>query len=130
MQPREIKFRAWDTSDKIWLDMGLNFLRLDGEGLRDANGWVWNVPGRVVLEQFTGLHDKNGKEIYEGDITKRGNHLGLIVFHNGGFCILSEKFFGGKAYIKGIISRVKFGLVIIGNIHENPELLKGETHGA
>lgn len=85
----------------------------------------------VILMQSTGLHDKNGKEIFEGDIIKNGeavvdvkNHptLGFYTTPNG-----VERFFGDNTSIRDFNNDVEdFSDVteIIGNVYENPELLE------
>lgn len=108
---REIKFRAWD------------------EGIKRMFG-PWDIshfPARFkmkCLEQFTGLQDKNGKEIYEGDIVELsaqwGGFQGLVIFEYGCFGVKD----GNSVYTFQDIDSES--LEIIGNIHENPELLEGE----
>ena len=74
------------------------------------------------FEQFTGLHDKNGKEIYEGDIINDSTGLCLVVWNPFFACFslrrdgwMFDHFFGEAVD--------PFNCEILGNIHENPELL-------
>ena len=131
---REIKFRAWDKEYKT---MG-QIVGMDIPHNNTENGEVSIVirdlppdgfdaePQKlenVILMQYTGLLDKNGKEIYEGDIIKEIMCVSpfSVVFLEGSF--LAHDGEGPSLYLTGD------GLVfeIIGNIYENPELLK-ENH--
>lgn len=77
----------------------------------------------VELMQYTGLKDKNGVEIYEGDIVRHATDEGVykIIFEDGGF------------YVKNLFEYDfqtinEYPLEVIGNIYENPELLKEDTN--
>lgn len=118
---REIKFRAWDKdSNKMlpWAMMVTGFLQ----------GFL-NKKYNVELMQFIGLHDKNGKEIYEGDIVCLDNHDILkaeIIYEFNGFYF---KWINIRcANVRGRLTEPIFNNIylweIIGNIYENPELLE------
>ena len=137
---REIKFRAWDTVTKDWVPMGVNHIsnlvrikatkKKKGEFLIDTFD---SVSRRLVLMQYTGLKDKNGKEIYEGDIIKyhyfyfadgseiEKEHV-CSVKYDDSFANFDAMDKEGFAHFLGNAS--DDGIEIIGNIHENPELLQ------
>ena len=126
---REIKFRVWENQKKRYFyfkDIGVyeNCITFDGQDDFDDAFFSWDG---AVLEQYTGLKDKNGKEIYEGDIDRE---LGVLKFgeydneesyeenvHGYGWY-----FEGPKGKISAVADYIGY-FCIIGNIHENPEEL-------
>ena len=120
MKKREIKFRAWDGEQMISPDY------IDRKGFAC---WKENsIPtstDRVM--QYTGLKDKNGKEIYEGDIVKDGLSPRVVEFkqHQSssyGHGDSSTTWYTGFAFY--FWGGLEGDVEVIGNIHENPELLK------
>ena len=130
---REIKFRVWDIDRKEWLKNTGNpyIFPFDGRVAMkcagDSTGHIdkQDYSEEYELEQFTGLRDKKGKEIYEGDIVRFGPYKANtetiqvpIEFHEGSFVMMRE----GLGYL--INTRVVGEAAeVIGNIHETPELL-------
>ena len=122
---REIKFRAWDTEnnemcqiDAVFLDDG------DVEGRRPSGGAAVLEKGEYTLMQYTGLKDRNGVEIYEGDIFDNGRVKGVVVWDNNGYWTVNV--INDKKWVPEHYRLVTYGdnYEVIGNIHENPELLK------
>jgi uncharacterized phage protein (TIGR01671 family) len=128
---REIKFRVWSNTTKEWIKSSEVYLRKDGIPFVNtiSNGISGMYEADLILIQYTGLKDKNGKEIYEGDIIlKKGYEEGLGKVY---YCETGMGFF--IELIKGYRWAFHYSdgpnwhrdeLEIIGNIYENPELLK------
>lgn len=113
---REIKFRAWD---KEYPERKMSYSR-------DWANYDWGDliqdKERFEVMQYTGLKDKNGKEIYEGDILE-GFGKWVVMFSNGKFIFQLQ-----KRNKRGFDPEsIDFDFVaVIGNIYENPELLTKE----
>lgn len=118
---REIKFRAWDKVNKAFMSSE-EFAIHDGDvmGLCYGNEMDDVLTDQVELMQYTGLKDKNGVEIYEGDIVRLS--LGWIT-------VKAEVKYSGSQFIVDIDSVMSRSLdaylvKIIGNKFQNPELLE------
>ena len=126
MSNRAIKFRLFDIERERYISEqedqsgGLYTIGLDGTVREQYYAAHRTVKG-YLIEQFTGLTDKNGKEIYEGDIVENGNDRGPVVFENGRYYIdpVVELRKGEPRYMGSL-----YWGNIVGNVHENPELLK------
>ena len=121
---REIKFRAWDKVRNEFLSAGEVLIAVKAGRNPKHNPQYLDVlespdlfRDRFVLMQFTGLKDKNGKEIYEGDILGDGIVV-EVQFHDGKFVGVQSN----KKYSLGDCCG-NYGR-ILGNIYENPELVK------
>jgi len=127
---REIKFRAWDK------DLQNMKSARELKDLLIADPICASVIDDFVLEQFTGLLDKNGKEVFEGDVVERdlhGNRSIAVVVWVGDLASFMwqtpencrEGFTGGNAdFFNTKTIKSNIGWKVIGNIHQHPELLK------
>lgn len=142
---REIKFRCWDKAEKRMLYRGvfdLNWYATpynDENGCNCVRGITPDDRPKVELMQYTGLKDKNGVEIYEGDVAKitlrkdlhtdAGTELmrqdsfiyeqiAPMVFHEGCFKFTYNTEFDDDCIVDSV--------EVIGNIYENPELLESK----
>jgi uncharacterized phage protein (TIGR01671 family) len=132
---REIKFRAWERVQRRFIYTG-PIWKSDFWNMLEADPDVYDI------QQYTGLKDNNGKEIYEGDIIREtlGNQKGNfeVVYFPQMAC------FAGRTYVDSLISlgkeeRINIifsenGLIpleyeVIGNVYENPELLNPPKKG-
>jgi uncharacterized phage protein (TIGR01671 family) len=133
---REIKFRTWGTYSK---QMMATFTPLD------YDFEMPNFQQDVVFMQFTDLHDKKGKEIYEGDLVRawaktewgsrawslaevewgatHGQWYFTVHEHESGAHVGSESW-GAVKFLVDTPNGLQLDMEVIGNIHENPELLK------
>ncbi len=135
---RELKFRIWIKDEGRFYDESDDESYLivpngnviyesgayeeDGEFFRDTT----NQTSNVIVEQYTGLRDKNGKEIYDGDIVEYDYGFGTYVVtyrrYDASFVLEDDN---REEIIKLVLAGHPF-YEVIGNIHENPELLEGE----
>jgi len=122
---REIKFRMWNPNTKVMVDLKkITPFALHPDLERDHLDGLF-IPFRenMPLMQFTGLHDKNGKEIWEGDIVKTINEeIGKVVFSIGAFW--AEYLWPHNWDPMAPAEIVRSDMKVIGNIYENPELLE------
>ncbi len=121
---REIKFRAWVKNNKVGHELFTVVMIswIGKEVILSGKGGSIGLDD-CVLTQYTGLKDKNGKEIYEGDIIKRtDDSLRLVKWAKFGFQLYGTIFpdsYWDSDYLDWQQSEV------IGNIYENKELLNG-----
>jgi len=130
---REIKFRAWVKHagfmghvEELFLMNEYVNINLDEDPeaycVGNSRSYIFD---KVEIMQFTGLHDKNGAEVFEGDVVKGKDYndrrfIGEVIFDS---C---------QWYLKGVkqykeyhaLNKINYNFEIIGNIHQQPELLK------
>lgn len=128
---REIKFRAWDGEN-----MNSEFIIVDTAWMMNkevgcpVNAGFKNMQEQAenwIIMQYTGLKDKNGKEIYEGDIVKDWENIDLyeVVWNRRYACFeLNRLTFGNDTGQE--IDNSPLDLEIVGNIYENKDLLEAK----
>lgn len=148
---REIKFRAWDNENKTMAY---------SDDDKQEYGWFTDNDGCMICEhtelekalnnimQFTGLKDKNDKEIYEGDIvivnrydllstswnSEIENEEKILIMSRVGYVVYDEFRLsfrvksptGNQTISLSGVGYFDYDIEVIGNIHDNPELLRGE----
>jgi len=133
MENREIKFRAWEVD---WYNKNLKQNQgrmIQWEDIRDDFATIQDRTSYFHLMQYTELTDRNGKEIYEGDVVvidkeyvemfKLSGDPKEVYFMAGAFVLNMEKLNTLSYFVDAKTTSNLFGKVI-GNIYENPELIK------
>lgn len=138
---RVIKFRAWDVERKEMMEpnyFGIDeYITPEGDvvekethsGIGFSDMYMVDISDKRILMQFTGLHDKNGQEIYEGDIcsTDLSRPYNIVVFRNGAFVYQcndhDEDYYDIMVPIYETTDRDEY-TEVIGNIYEHPHMLE------
>lgn len=137
LMSREIKFRIYDTDEKqMFYQEDIDYIDINNEIAyinQDGGGYDYLIDfvyGDGKLMQYTGLKDKNGKEIYEGDILERHGYWPIRIEYDKG-CLMVRDL--DEVRYNNLILNVpicNFESIndwkVIGNIYENPELLGSE----
>jgi uncharacterized phage protein (TIGR01671 family) len=147
---REIKFRAWvyckwldfrpkeernaDNSN-FWIEkwvMGVvktihfakNKARVMDGSISSSKCHDYLIGDTCIIMQYTGLKDKNGKEIYEGDIVNWGKKINGDVYYSSGRYWVRDFYQAYQDEVSDAFGEGLATLEVVGNIYENPELLK------
>lgn len=122
---REIKFRGKRKDTDEWV-YGNVKLSANAKVAAISENWYGYIEVRPdTIGQFTGLHDKNGKEIYEGDVILQRGYSRirpmLVRFEHGAF--VTREHSGSSTTTRPMLIQKR--CEVLGNIYDSPELLKG-----
>jgi len=133
---RPLKVRAWNNGKMLYPD-GIFFNPVKPSHIRlyfgnpepgvEYRSAPYNLNEPTIIMQFTGLHDKNGKEIYEGDILGCGGKKPYEYIHEVKLIVNDSNIRYDYGYSHEHNFPAPHWVEIIGNIHENPELLAHPT---
>ena len=136
---RDIKFRIWDGAKNEWLASSSKDalpyygFALVGEVMTVQSPPIWSLDEGNIVEQFTGLKDKNGVGVYEGDIiiqkslgSNKSGCRGKITYKEDHAAFMFEVYERGKPVMWLFLNEFnpEKTCEVIGNIHENPELME------
>lgn len=126
---RELKFRAWDkVRKKMFYKLAIE------SGVNEINAWFGDRFSAKywTFMQYTGIKDKNGKEIYEGDVVRQVNYRSDRGV-SGRKYVIEWKPFNASFGLRWVnhdfwlsFNQTRHNVEVIGNIYENPELVGGE----
>ena len=127
-----IKFRAWDDLlNKMLVVYRISFdgpvdgvqvhCYLDDRGAEGSTEYAYDGD-ELILEQFTGLKDVNGKDIYAGDVIEVISQFWGMLGNRYDVKFKQGAFYAGH----GLLSEISPSISVIGNVHANPELLEAD----
>ncbi|OUB05993.1 hypothetical protein BK708_40475 [Bacillus thuringiensis serovar yunnanensis] len=131
---REIKFRTWDKkyhmleyddSPDLLIGMDGKVYQKEERNYAGTSFIEYEVANRFELMQYTGLKDKNGKEIYEGDILQFNTDApGVVDYFRGSCRVKTPSRYRGDDWRTSLWDATIDEYEIVGNMYENPELLE------
>lgn len=123
---REIKFRAWDNVQEVMLPVENIDFRNDLITFNEDDNSLTDTFEMITLMQYTGMKDKNGKEIYEGDIVGSLHMRAEVIFEDGSFRFkwLDKITKRVRKYNEPMFKNTNIVFEVMGNIYENKELLE------